>query len=350
MEEPIPSPEVPAGWYPDDAWGRERYWDGLAWTEETRDRVIPEEPKPTIAGFWRRTAAFVLDGMLLGAVGLALGFGLFDLMSGLGAWGRLVGFGIELVYFGLLDSSIGRGQTLGKRLLKIRVADGDGSPLPVWKAMLRFTILAGPVFFNNLALPVDPRSLLINIVIGLVVFGLGSISAYLYLFNRSTRQSVHDLATGAFVIRAEAAGPVEARMWRGHLAICAALLALVVAGMGATALLAKKLPEGLYDAVAALNASGKVHTASVFIGKAWGDEGTVDYVRINAVVAKRPDDPRKTMDELVEIVIEEYPQAEKVDSIGVDIVYGFDLGIASGWRREGFNQSPAAWTGAVQEN
>jgi hypothetical protein len=30
-----PPPRVPAGWYPDQAAGVQRYWDGLRWTEHT---------------------------------------------------------------------------------------------------------------------------------------------------------------------------------------------------------------------------------------------------------------------------------------------------------------------------
>jgi len=347
MEEPSPVAVAPAGWYPDDASGRERYWNGSAWTDDTRERVVPLEAPasstPIIAGFWRRSLAFLLDGLLLGLAGSALGFALFDVMAGLGVWGRLVGFAISLFYFGLLDSSIGGGQTLGKRLMKIRVVDRAGTTLPLWKTMARFTVLAAPTYLNNLALPVTAMSPVILFLVGFILFGMGSASIYLYVFNKATRQSVHDLSVGSFVVRADADRPVEARMWRGHLAIAGSLVGVALLGIGASTILAGKLPAGLLDAVEALNETDRVHTASVFVGKVWGEKGDSEYVTVNAIVKQNPDDPDSLMRELAQTVVRAYPKAKEVHHINVTLTYGFDLGIASGWRRTGATYAPAEW-------
>jgi len=55
------------------------------------------------------------------AARLLIGATLFDQLSHLGGWGRLVGFCIAILYFGTLNSVVGKGQTLGKRILKIHV-------------------------------------------------------------------------------------------------------------------------------------------------------------------------------------------------------------------------------------
>jgi len=98
----------------------------------------------SFAGAWRRLGAFVVDAFLLGLVGVIAGYFLFDFFVSLGSWGRVLGFAIALGYFGTLNSGIGHGQTIGKRLLRIRVVSADGSPLSVSKSVLRFAILGTP--------------------------------------------------------------------------------------------------------------------------------------------------------------------------------------------------------------
>jgi len=64
------------------------------------------------------------------------------------------------------------------------------------------------------------------------VFGLGGALVYLYVFNRRTRQSLHDLAAGTFVVAARHSGGIRERIWRPHLALAAGWLVVVVAGIG----------------------------------------------------------------------------------------------------------------------
>src|SRR5690348_14117245 len=87
----------------------------------TSDESRTAEQRPPIAGFWRRLAAFVVDALILGVPAMLLGFAMFDWAASLGQAGRLIGFVVALLYFGLLNSRLGGGQTLGKRLLGIRV-------------------------------------------------------------------------------------------------------------------------------------------------------------------------------------------------------------------------------------
>ena len=73
---PVPTPTVPAGWY-DDGSGRQRYWNGAAWTEHYADQqpapqVPPgatphqparEEPRKSRKGLWITIG--VVGGLLL---------------------------------------------------------------------------------------------------------------------------------------------------------------------------------------------------------------------------------------------------------------------------------------------
>src|SRR3989442_15191444 len=110
------------------------------------------EPR-ILASLWRRLGAFFLDCLLLGAMGVAIGSFFIQRLVDLGPWGRLLGFAVAITYFGALNSRLGKGQTLGKRLLKIKVIRRDGTPLSVPKALLRFVPLGAPWFLNNAQFP-----------------------------------------------------------------------------------------------------------------------------------------------------------------------------------------------------
>lgn len=80
-----------------------------------------------IAGFWQRMLGLIVDLIVVCVPLIALGWALTGWLEALGQAGRLIGFVIALGYFGLLNSSLGHGQTLGKRLLGIRVVDPNGA-------------------------------------------------------------------------------------------------------------------------------------------------------------------------------------------------------------------------------
>jgi len=101
------------------------------------EQSLPARERTPIAGLWRRLAALVIDGLTLGVPALLLGLTLFHWASSLGRAGRLIGFVVALLYFGVLNSRFGGGQTLGKRLLGIRVADRAGAPLSPMRSFLR---------------------------------------------------------------------------------------------------------------------------------------------------------------------------------------------------------------------
>ena len=95
------------------------------------ERMTASGPR---ASFWRRSLATVIDGLLCIALGYSaqwLGWSTRSL-----AYQGVTG-GILLLYFGYFDGSPS-GQTLGKRLLGIRVMDFEtGAPLGFGRAALR---------------------------------------------------------------------------------------------------------------------------------------------------------------------------------------------------------------------
>ena len=102
----------------------------------------PLMPTARFAGFWRRVGALVVDAGVQGLLGLPLGLLLGERLAPVGSPARLVGILIVLPYVGVLGSRVGGGQTLGKRLLGLRVADAGGQPLPLARSFARAALLA----------------------------------------------------------------------------------------------------------------------------------------------------------------------------------------------------------------
>lgn len=192
---------------------------------------LPEHLKaiPTvtgISGFWRRILAFLVDIVLLVVTGYLLTYRNLPMYAKMGRWGCLVGYGLTMAYFGLLNSRIGRGQTLGKRLVQIQVVGEDGQFISPGRSFLRAGLL---VSFHLLG-PLDPSPLSLSPLHVLYMLlstalPVGIIS--LYLFNRHTRQGLHDLITHTCVVGSATQGAIDLRpVARVHYAVSGALTVL----------------------------------------------------------------------------------------------------------------------------
>jgi uncharacterized RDD family membrane protein YckC len=112
------------------------------------DPPSPLTPLPLrpVCALWRRSLAFAVDGLLLALLGSAIGVILFNKLSDLGPWGRLVGFLIDLPYFALLESNLGDGHTIGRRLLSLRVVKAQGTNLSLSLSLSLWSLLQNSGF------------------------------------------------------------------------------------------------------------------------------------------------------------------------------------------------------------
>ena len=321
---------------------------------------MPSTPTPDtavfapISGFWRRVAAFVVDGLILALVGEALGLSLFDFFVRLGPWGRCVGMAVTLAYFVPQESSRS-GQSLGKRLLRIRVVDAQGRPLSAGRGVARFAVFGVPYFLNGAALPMEVEMFAGGVPFALLVVGGLFALAWLLVFNRRTRQSLHDLAVGSFVVRAGAGprhAPGPARTWGGHLAIAGALALLA----GATPLFYPRL-MGIppFAALRVLDerlaAQPELRSVSVFAsaGRVYGVEfsGVRRELTIQATIARPLGDEVPLSTRLAGIALQSFPGASREDLISVRFAHGFDIGIASSWSVNTLSLRPEQWADRV---
>ncbi|KGJ93507.1 RDD family protein [Thalassotalea sp. ND16A] len=290
-----------------------------------------------ICGFWRRVGALFIDSLILGAVGFTLGLFLENTFVQLGGWGRLIGFAISITYFGFMNSSIFNGQTFGKKILGIKVVDSTNSTIRLSKSLLRYSFLAIPFSLNGAQFTNEALLSYLMYPLSLIVFGgLFSIS-YLYIFNRVTRQSLHDLIVGTYVVNSDVSEQNLGEVWRPHLIVISCLFILAGLLPVFTSDLAQSEPfKGLLSSQEAISSNTSVKFASVVEGATTftssnTGSSTTTYVNTQAFLYQNSVDDIELAQQLAQTIISSYPESINKNVIQVTLTYGYDIGIWSQW-------------------
>lgn len=315
-----------------------------------------ETHTPQIATFWRRTGANVVDVCLLGVIGACLGLLWFDQLAALGRMGRVVGLTIALMYFGILNSRIGQGQTLGKRLLKIRVTDDTGAPIGLHRSVFRATILLVPFALNGTALPPGPYEQFIGIALSILIFGLGAANAYLYCCNRRTGQALHDLAVGTFVRTAENDSDIHAEMWKPHLAIAAVLSAIV---LGVVLLPYRSVSPDLLPPLAEARRLAQlvVPDAHISVWRQYSKavstgrgQTSASWFQVDVEVPVEPEDFEALADRIALAMFEASSGVDDVGQVVIVVSYGYDIMISHVRTTKVFAHTPQDWIKRLKLN
>ena len=295
---------------------------------------------PPIAGFWRRLIAFLIDGLFLAVVELLLGQMFAPFWYQIGPYGRVVSLLLVLPYFTLLNSKVGGGQTLGKRLLGIAVRDADNNPISLGRSLLRISILALPSILNGWAIDV----LQLNVIAWLVTFvtfSIVGVTSYMLLFNPSMRQGLHDLICRTYVVNLRSdrrpALPARARI---HWIISGAIV--IAAVIYATAISFIPAPDFTQDA--AFRQISKLHqtlqddsrffSVNVRDGTTSSSSGvlTSHYLQIQFWYKGVPsqEEQTKIVNDTAKNVLTNADNPDQYDTLEIDVVSSFNLGIAQG--------------------
>lgn len=291
--------------------------------------------------------AYVVDYSILGVVGAGVGQVYFDKLSRLGYWGLLAGFCVALVYFAYFDSKLGDGQTPGKRWLGLRVIDARGDTIPFAGSLVRSVIFLVPAFLFGVNLP-ETQAPWVTPLMSAVFLWIGGSTLYLIIFNRSTRQGLHDLAVGSYVARGDDTGPVEAKAIERTLWITLAAF-LVIGSAGAYVVNAKvetmpPIPEMRHDARLIEQVNG-VQRARVsdLLGRSSAGGGVTKDILVSIHLKSKPPSQEALADEVARVVLQNDQNAEGYERIRILLFDGYDVGIATHWDRQEFAHSPAEW-------
>lgn len=327
---------------------------------DSMGRIRRPAPTSAIAGFWRRLIAFCIDAIIVGIIGYLLGFILFEFFVKIGWWARIYGFAIALAYFGIMNSSVGGGQSVGKRLLYIKVVDKNGNSLSVFRSFVRYSILGVPFFLNRAPIPEHLLYNWLGVVIVILIFGLGLSIIYLFLFNHVSRQSLHDIMTGSYVVNENltaenASQDIPRGLWVGHTVLvalfflCAGILPVITGSFAKTGFF-----NELRTVKQAIEGQPEVRYAGIEVGTrisagANQDAEETTYVFSNMLITEEPENYQNFLTRVAWIVLSTYPDAHTKDLIAVTASYGYDIGIASQWQTYSASYPPGKWRELINE-
>jgi uncharacterized RDD family membrane protein YckC len=317
--------------------------------EPSTEPVIETQPVSSsrFAGFWRRVGALVVDSGVQGLLGLPLGLLLGERLAPVGSPARLVGLLIVLPYLGVLGSRVGGGQTLGKRLLGLRVVDAVGQPLSLSRSFTRATLLALPWIFNGIRFgSLGPVVMATLWVAGILIFGVGGAILGSFLLNRPTRQAFHDLVVGTYVVHADGLGlPVPAKSSRRPLVASAAWV--VVVAVVTTFMLVKgpdfmayQFPRALMESLSAIPGATSYEIKSL---TTWGAGRTSKAIVAVIWFHGAPEDSKKAAQEAAAAMLQLHPEAATAQSLVVTVVRGWDVGVFSLTSAQTYVQTPTQW-------
>ena len=159
-------------------------------SEFLADASEPEGQTVTVIGFGRRLVAYLIDAVILWAIGLCLSLGIVpltasganqDALAGANVAVQCVSTLITLAYFVMFWAT--RGQTPGKMALGIKVIGTDGSSVTWGKAILRY--------------------------IGYIISGLVLALGFVWIAFDSKRQGWHDKIANTYVVHKDTEFPTS---------------------------------------------------------------------------------------------------------------------------------------------
>jgi uncharacterized RDD family membrane protein YckC len=306
---------------------------------------------PPISGFWRRLTAFLLDGIFLGIAGQLLALSMSSVLFEIGPYGRIAGQFLALLYFALLNSSIGGGQTLGKRVMRIAVRNGDGQEISVGRSMLRTSIWIIPATLNGLRIPLINNPIA-GSVATVILFGIGGAVVVTMLFNRRSRQGLHDMLTHTYVlhlggIHVDALPTASRRQWIVSGVMVSIAVAAIIAGViFGPRLLTRLQPIGVLQH--AIEADSRFFEVGVSDQTIFGGRERHHVLLINVwLKGLSTDDERNSIMNDIAREALTMPDVDRYDLIRINLESAYDLGIA--WGRSGHfdGETVSTWRGRV---
>lgn len=274
----------------------------------------------------------LVDFIILGVLGYILGIFLEDFFASLGQYGTLVGSAIAILYLTIMQSHIGKGQSVGKMVMNIRVTDLQGSYLTLKNSLLRSTLLIFP--FMNIELLTSGGGMLI--IMGVIMMAF-FVTIYFILANKS-RRCLHDILVNSVVTyKYVTAFEVDERSDRSKKKLIPvygmAVLFVGILGYQSFAenslgqlLVVKKIVEE-QPGVIGVNKIQSGTTTQYHSGE------NSSYTSISIVVRIDSKQEATNLDshyfkEFYEIIQHEVADAKQVDVISITLYYGYNIGIS----------------------
>lgn len=306
------------------------------------------ETKIKISGFWTRIWALVIDNILLGIIGYIIGLTFQNFLISIGNYGMLFGLLITVTYQTICNSRLVNGQTVGKLIMGIHVVDINGNTISVGNSFLRAITLSFAYFTINISIPGVSDTAFINLLRFSVLFLLVAGIIVFYIFNKQTRQSIHDLVAGTYVAQKEENEELITlpSVTKTPFIAFGILVALVI---GASLFVLNSKDS---EITSMLSVYAKVSEIDG-ISSARINEQTTYYngsrIKTYQALLSVKDLPENKLEndkrvrQTALLILNNVPDIDKYDAISITLNRGFNIGIASQNSTYSVSYSPRKW-------
>lgn len=309
-----------------------------------------KKASPIYSRLLSRFAAYMIDVLLLGAFGMILGLLLRSSFAKMGYQGLLVGFSISIAYFGFGNSKFFKGQTVGKKILNLRVVNSDYSTLSVWKSMLRSSIYTVPYFFLNYRIIGWSELSASYIGKSIICLSFLIVLPIHFIMNTPTRQALHDLFLGTYVINTDGYSEVPLGKSRNLPTTITGIIALLLISLFVLLNILNKNKNQIVKELVPLkekidNLDKVAYSAisqNTSTTRQIGSEEITrsNYLLINIVmkenllagVSPANIEIISPVKDAIKIVLSDYEELNNLDYIQVSLMYGFNIGISKSSR------------------
>ncbi|RDE33683.1 RDD family protein [Parageobacillus thermoglucosidasius] len=124
------------------------------------------------AGFWKRLAAYLLDGLIVGVPIVLIGYVITN------SWENNWFTSAANIVYSIVVPAVWSGYTVGKKLLGVRIAKVNGGKVGIGTMFLR-SVVGGLVY--------------------VVTFGVALVISAIMVAAREDKRSIHDFIAGTYV-------------------------------------------------------------------------------------------------------------------------------------------------------
>ena len=314
-----------------------------------------ESAKTILATRKRRFFAFLIDAFIIALIGKLLGILFSDIFVQLGDYGKIIGFAIVLLYFGIGNSKLLKGQTLGKKLLKIRVVNKASETISISKSFLRALPFAVFILLNGTQIP--ETLIALSIIFITIVFSIPIIEIYFFIANRHTLQSLHDLWSGTFVVSTKSEGCINSTNKKSLLYIGAALPLVIAIACSGTMSLALNKFAYIADMQKIINTVIKelpvsaitIYRHKTITSNINGESTQEKSIEVTAKKKNKNDEENVLALKIAKIIFDSGFAFEEGEALSINIVYGYDIGIASDYTSKAIKDSIGVWKKEIND-
>ncbi len=301
----------------------------------------------------RRFVAFIIDLIIIGIVGKVSALLLEDFYVSLGGLGKLIGALVVLLYFGICDSKIMLGQSVGKKLAKICVVNEKSASISLLRSLARSSWLAVWILLNGVSFS-SSKAIPLVILCGVILFSIILLEIYFFIANKKTRQSLHDLIAGSYVVTTRSSGEISFTNSKTVLR-CSAIIPvfMLIAISGFNIVLKNTYMKDMLGIVDVVQRDLPLHATSVNRTsqetKSGGIVTRTNFICVSTFKNSRDDDDASLAAKIAESVISSGFEFKDNESLVVVIQTGYNIGIASKTDSKVFSGSLDQWKAGTVE-